>query len=168
MKRHLLIPLTAALSKSLKPEDLITLESATWPSAPIKNDNVTVPVSSLRRDDFGHSGFAQVLKSATAATFTDLAGPGGAAGGAGGAFCSSFVAGLTLVAFAIVFCGGGGCYTFTSTGGMKGGGGAFISGGGGGGGSSFGGGGLTSSIILVSTGAIILLTRRLPKPVTIP
>ncbi|WP_307164845.1 hypothetical protein [Massilia sp. WF1] len=113
---------------------------------------VETPVSSLRSDDFGYSGFEHVLKSTTAAV---LAGPFGAAGaggagGAGGARLISVVAGFACVVLAITFCCGGGVCTCTSTGGMNGGGGAFISGGGGGGGVSGGGGGFTSSTILVS------------------
>ena len=83
LKRHLLIPVTAALSRSRKPLDFRIFESATRPSSPIRNCSVTVPVSSLRREAFGHSGFAQVLKSATAATRTGFGLPAGAAGAAG-------------------------------------------------------------------------------------
>src|SRR3954462_15056997 len=107
LNRHLLMPVTAALSKSLKPLDLTTFESATRPSVASRNCSVTVPVSSLRSDDFGHSGRAQVLKSATAAT--RLGAGAFSTGAAGSAFCRSVVVGFVLEATATVLCCGGGC-----------------------------------------------------------
>ena len=72
---------------------------------------VETPVSSLRSDDFGYSGFEHVLKSATAGVRDGPAGFAAGAGGASGtagALLISVVAGFVCVVAAITFCCGGG------------------------------------------------------------
>src|SRR4051812_20895385 len=66
LKVHFSMPTREASSRSGWPLDFRTLDCLALPSAPTRNDSVTVPVRWAAMAPSGHTGLEQLLKSTTA------------------------------------------------------------------------------------------------------